>query len=89
MFILPNLVLCFIFKYSLIYFIKRVKKHENFTFKRTKRDALLSVQIPFVEVHMTNIYARESFRHKSLLSDIAVGVVAGFHKKVIFWRLMA
>lgn len=51
------------------------------------RDALLSIQIPFVEVHMTNIYARESFRHKSLLSDIAVGVVAGFHKKSYFLAL--
>ena len=42
------------------------------------RDALLAVQVPFVEVHLTNVWAREPFRHASLLSDIAVGVVAGF-----------
>ncbi len=42
------------------------------------RDALSSVGIPFVEVHLTNIHAREPFRHKTLLSDIAVGTIAGF-----------
>lgn len=42
------------------------------------RDALLAVKIPFIEVHLSNIYARESFRHKSFLSDIAIGVIAGF-----------
>ncbi len=42
------------------------------------RDALLAVQVPFVEVHLTNVWAREPFRHQSLLADIAVGVVAGF-----------
>lgn len=42
------------------------------------RDAVLSVRIPFVEVHLSNIFAREEFRHKSYLSDIAVGVVCGF-----------
>lgn len=42
------------------------------------RDALKAVTLPFVEVHLTNIYAREPFRHHSHLSDIAVGVVAGF-----------
>jgi 3-dehydroquinate dehydratase-2 len=42
------------------------------------RDALLAAGIPFVEVHLTNIWAREPFRHHSLLSDIAVGVVSGF-----------
>lgn len=42
------------------------------------RDALKAVALPFVEVHMTNVYAREPFRHKSMLSDIALGVVAGF-----------
>ena len=41
------------------------------------RDALLAVDIPFIEVHLTNILARESFRHHSYLSDIAVGVVSG------------
>jgi 3-dehydroquinate dehydratase-2 len=42
------------------------------------RDALLAAAVPFVEVHLTNPWARESFRHHSLLSDIAVGVVSGF-----------
>lgn len=42
------------------------------------RDALLAVDLPFVEVHMSNIFAREPFRHRSLLSDIAVGQVGGF-----------
>ena len=42
------------------------------------RDALSGVGMPFVEVHLTNIHAREPFRHKTLLSDIAVGTIAGF-----------
>ena len=42
------------------------------------RDALLAVRIPFVEVHLTNIFAREPFRHHSHLSDVAVGLVTGF-----------
>lgn len=42
------------------------------------RDALLAVGVPFVEVHLSNVWAREPFRHQSLLSDVAVGVVAGF-----------
>jgi 3-dehydroquinate dehydratase-2 len=42
------------------------------------RDCLLGVSVPFVEVHISNIFAREEFRHKSLLSDIAVGLVCGF-----------
>lgn len=42
------------------------------------RDALLAAAVPFVEVHLSNIYAREPFRHKSYFSDIAVGVVSGF-----------
>ena len=42
------------------------------------RDALLAVKIPFCEVHISNIAAREEFRHKSLISDIASGVVFGF-----------
>ncbi len=41
------------------------------------RDALLAVQIPFIEVHLSNIYARESFRQHSYLTDIAVGIVSG------------
>ncbi len=42
------------------------------------RDAVLAAQVPFVEVHLTNIHAREPVRRRSLLSDLAVGVVAGF-----------
>ena len=42
------------------------------------RDALVGVARPFVEVHLSNVHAREDFRHRSFLSDRAVGVVAGF-----------
>lgn len=42
------------------------------------RDAFASVSIPFIEVHLSNIYRREPFRHHSYLSDIAQGVIAGF-----------
>ena len=41
------------------------------------RDALSAVQIPFIEVHLSNVHAREAFRQTSYLSDIAVGVIAG------------
>jgi len=41
------------------------------------RDALLAVQIPFIEVHISNIYARESFRHHSYFSDVAQGAISG------------
>ena len=41
------------------------------------RDALLGVSIPFIEVHLSNVFARESFRHTSYLSDIAVGCIFG------------
>ena len=42
------------------------------------RDALLAVGIPFVEVHMSNVFAREPYRHQSFVSDIALGVITGF-----------
>lgn len=42
------------------------------------RDALLAVKIPFIEIHLSNVFARESFRHHSYFSDIAAGVIAGF-----------
>ena len=41
------------------------------------RDALSAVKIPFIEVHLSNVYAREPFRHHSYFTDIAVGVISG------------
>jgi len=41
------------------------------------RDALAAVAIPFIEVHLSNVYRREAFRHRSWLSDLAQGVIAG------------
>lgn len=42
------------------------------------RDALLAVEIPFIELHLSNTFARESFRHRSFFSDIAHGCLFGF-----------
>ena len=42
------------------------------------RDAIASVDIPFYEIHISNVYAREPFRHHSYFSDQAVGVITGF-----------
>lgn len=41
------------------------------------RDALAATSLPFVEIHLSNVYARESFRRTSYFSDIAVGVISG------------
>ena len=41
------------------------------------RDALLATGIPFIEVHLSNVHAREPFRHRSYFSDVAVGVISG------------
>lgn len=45
------------------------------------RDAIASVQIPAVEIHMTNIHAREEFRHTSLISGVCVAQVVGFREQ--------
>jgi len=42
------------------------------------RDALLAVQIPFIELHLSNVAARETFRHKSFFADVAIGTITGF-----------
>ncbi len=45
------------------------------------RDALLGVNIPFIELHLSNVFAREEFRQHSYLSDIAIGVISGMGAK--------
>ncbi len=45
------------------------------------RDALLGVSIPFIELHLSNVYKREAFRHQSFFSDIAIGVISGLGSK--------
>ena len=53
------------------------------------RDAFLATRIPFIEVHLSNVHAREEFRIHSYLSDIAVGVISGFGKNSYFLALEA
>ena len=53
------------------------------------RDALLAVDIPFVEVHLSLVQAREPFRHKSYFSDIALGVISGFKGESYMLALQA
>lgn len=53
------------------------------------RDALLAVNIPFIEVHISNVHAREAFRHHSYLSDVAQGVICGLGTQGYFYALDA
>ena len=53
------------------------------------RDAFLAVRIPFIEVHLSNVFAREEFRMHSYLSDLAQGVISGFGKNSYLLALEA
>lgn len=53
------------------------------------RDALLAVSIPFIEIHLSNVHAREPFRHHSYLSDIATGVICGLGAESYRYALQA
>ena len=53
------------------------------------RDALAGVAIPFIEIHLSNVHAREAFRKESYFSDIAHGVITGLGAKGYFYALLA
>ncbi|WP_192458313.1 type II 3-dehydroquinate dehydratase [Musicola keenii] len=53
------------------------------------RDALLAVAIPFIEIHLSNVHAREPFRQHSYLSDIATGVICGLGSEGYYYGLQA
>jgi len=52
------------------------------------RDAISAVNIPFIEVHLSNVHSRETFRHHSYFSDIALGVICGFGSQGYDFALM-
>ncbi|WP_343153360.1 type II 3-dehydroquinate dehydratase [Buchnera aphidicola (Mindarus keteleerifoliae)] len=83
-------------EHSIIEKIHKSKKKINYiiinpaAFTHTSiaiRDALLAVNIPFIEVHISNIHARENFRSNSWLSDISQGVITGFGTDGYCWAL--
>ena len=53
------------------------------------RDAISSVDVPVIELHISNVHAREAFRHKSMLSAVCLGVIAGFGRNSYFLAIDA